>query len=570
MKADSPNDATRPDRKAGNAATMVLVCCVFVLYSFCRVPIPGVNEPHYLCKARAFYDAQWCSRDLFLHSANAHVVFFALFGAAAQVLPLAVVAIVGRIISLTLFGLAWVALGRRLSLSSCAIVLAACCFCGIAMTGNFSGEWVVGGLEGKVAAYGFALLAMSFWLDALQAGSRRRYAVSGVCAGLSVACHPVVGLWFCIGVALSEAAMFPFRGVPSEGSPKRTMTALVLDGLSFATVAFVVSLPGLVPALLLLTSGDAPAAQIERANYIQVFWRLAHHLDPGTFPARAWIHTLVLSGVCIAGFVGLQRLQPQSTRPPAWQPCLCLLVASAIIAAAGVVVGWHSGLARDMPDWQWRAAVLKFYPFRLFDALLPMTTALVVAGLLDTVVRRPGETPGTPNAVPESSATGRPNRGGNWLLGGVTLVSAGLVIMAALSQRPMTPAGYSRKHFADWKSACDWIRHHTPQDALVFTPRESFAFKWFAERAEYVCIKDCPQDTEGILGWNQRLWTIHGWANESFQDGRFDDADLERLRQQTGCNYVLTRRLGPFEAAPVFRNDIWRVYEISDHDSAVR
>ncbi len=570
MKAESPNDAMRPNRRAGDAVTILLVCGVFVLYSFCRVPIPGVNEPHYLCKARAFYDAQWCSRDHFLHSANAHVVFFAFIGAAAQVLPFAIVAIVGRIISLTLFGLALVALGRGLSLSSWAIVFAACCFCGIAMTGNFSGEWVVGGLEGKVAAYGFALLAMSFWLDALRAGSRRRYAASGVCAGLSVACHPVVGLWFCIGIALSEAAMFPFRGVRSEGTHKRNVTALVLDGLSFAAAAFVVSLPGLVPALLLLTSGDTPVARIERANYVQVFWRLAHHLDPGTFPARAWIHTSVLSCVCIAGFVGLRKLMTQPTRPSAWRPCLYLLAASAIIAATGVVVGWHSGLASNMPDWQWRAAVLKFYPFRLFDALLPITTSLVIAGIVDTIVRQRGERHGIQETIPESAATGRPNRRGNSLLAAVTLMSACLVIIAALWLRPMAPAGYSRKHFVDWKSACDWVRHNTPPDALVFTPRESFAFKWFAERAEYVCIKDCPQDTQGILGWNQRLWTIHDWANESFQDGRFDDVDLQRLRRQTGCNYVLTRRLGPFEATPVFRNDIWRVYEIPDRDSAVR
>ncbi len=570
MKAHSPNDATRPDRRAGDAATILLVCSIFVLYSFCRVPVPGVNEPHYLCKARAFYDAQWCSRDHFLHSANAHVVFFAVVGAATQVLSFTVVAIIGRILSLALFGLAWVALGRRLSLSSCGIVLAACCFCGIAMTGNFSGEWVIGGLEGKVAAYGFALLAMSFWLDALQAGSRARYAVSGVCAGLSVAFHPVVGLWFCIGIALSEVAMFPIRGVQSEGAPKRTMTALLLDGLSFAAAAFVISLPGLVPALLLLTSGDAPAAQIERANYIQVFWRLAHHLDPGTFPARAWIHTFVLSCVWIVGFVGLRKLKTQSTRSPGWKPCLYLLAASAIIAAAGVVVGWHSGLASNMPDWQWRAAVLKFYPFRLFDALLPMTTALAVASLVDAVVRRRGDRLSTPEPFPASAATERPNHRGNGAYGVVTLMCVCLVMMVALRQRPLAPASYSRKHFADWKSACDWVRHNTPPDALVFTPRESFAFKWFAERAEYVCIKDCPQDTAGILGWNQRLWTIHDWSRESFQDGRFDDADLQRLQRQTGCNYVLTRRLGPFEAAPVFQNDTWRVYKVTGDDDVER
>ena len=569
MKAESPNDATRPKRRAGDAATLVLVCGVFVLYSFCRVPIPGVNEPHYLCKARAFYDAQWCERDHFLHSTNAHVVFFAFVGVAAQVLPLAVVAIVGRIISLTLFGLAWVALGRRLSLSSCAVVLAACCFCGLAMTGNFSGEWVVGGLEGKVLSYGFALWATAFWLDALQAGSRRRYAMSGVFAGLGVAFHPVVGLWFCIAIALTEAAMFPFRRVQSEGVPRRSITAFILDGLSFTVAAFVVSLPGLLPALRLLDPGDVSAIQINQANYVQVFWRLAHHLDPSTFPPRAWIHTFVLSCVCIVGTVSLRKLQTQSTWSPAWRPCVYLLAVSAIIAAVGTVVGWHSGLVRDMPDWQWRAAVLKFYPFRLFDALLPITTALVVAGLVDVAVRRREPQHNAEAVFPAKTEAEGPNDRGLRSLAIATLVCACLMIGVAFWQRPLAPGSYNQKQFADWKSACDWIRRKTPPDALVFTPRESFAFKWFAERAEYVCIKDCPQDAAGILEWDQRLWTIHGWAKKSFQDGRFDDTDLERLRDQTGCNYVLTRRLGPFEAKPVFRNDTWQIYEIIGNDSVL-
>ena len=566
MKAEYPNGVMRTDRSTAGAVTVALVCGVFILSSLCRVPVPGVNEPHYLCKARAFYDSQWCAADHFLHSPNAHFLFFAVVGAAAQVLPFAVVAIVGRIVSLALLGVAWVTLGRRLSLSSFAIVLAACCFCGIAMTGNFSGEWVVGGLEGKVPAYGFALLAISFWLDALQADSRRRYILSGACAGLSVAFHPIVGLWFCIGMALSEVFLFLFPRAGSDDVQTRAVSAWVQNGLSFAATAFIVSLPGLIPALLLLTSGDVSADEIKRANYVQVFWRLAHHLDPGTFPPKAWIHTSVLACVCIAGWVGLRRWQTGPMRSGGWRPCLLLLFASAILAAAGVAVGWHTGPATDMLDWQWRAVVLKFYPFRLFDAFLPMTTALVLAGLVDVAVRRCVERREVGQSTAVAAANGGLCHHENTTPGGAAIVCVCIVTALALWQRPPAPGGYSPKQFADWQSACDWIRQHTPLDSQVFTPRESFAFKWFAERAEYVCIKDCPQDAKGILEWNQRLWRIHDWSRDSFQNGRFDDADLNGLQSLTGCSFVLTRRLGPFESKPVFRNDTWRVYAITDAD----
>ena len=575
MKAESLIDVKRPVPNTADAglstegaATIVLVCIVFLLYSFCRVPIPGVNEPHYLCKARAFYDSQWCASDHFLQSSNAHCVFFALVGAATQVLPLAVVAIVGRVISLTLFGVAWAALGRRLSLSSFAIVLSACCFCCIAMTGNFSGEWVVGGLEGKVPAYGFALLAISFWLDGLRSDSRRRYVMSGACAGLSVAFHPVVGLWFCIGMALSEVFLFLFLFPGARPDDVRTLavTAWVQNGLSFSATAFIVSLPGLLPALLLLMSGDVAADEVDRANYIQVFWRLAHHLDPATFPRRAWLHTLILAGVCIAGCVGLRQSQSQSLRSVGWRPWLSLLMASAAFAGAGVAAGWHSGPAIDMPDWPWRAVVLKFYPFRLFDALLPVTTALVLAGLVDVAVRRRAERREVEQCLPVGSENDGLRQREITTPGGAAIICVCVVAALALWQRPSAPGGYSPRQFADWQTACDWIRQNTPTDSQVFTPRESFAFKWFAERAEYVCIKDCPQDAKGILEWNQRLWKIHDWSKDSFQNGRFDDADLGRLQNLTGCSFVLTRRLGPFESTPVFRNDTWRVYAIIDDD----
>jgi hypothetical protein len=253
-------------------------------------------------------------------------------------------------------------------------------------------------------------------------------------------------------------------------------------------------------------------------------------------------------------------------RSGGWRPWLLLLAASAVFAAIGVAVGWHSGPATDMPDWERRAVVLKFYPFRLFDTLLPMTTALVFAGLVDISVRRRDERRNAEQSIPVGAANEGLRQREITTPGGAAIVCICIVTALALWQRPSAPGGYSPRQFADWQSACDWIRQNTPLDSQVFTPRESFAFKWFAERAEYVCIKDCPQDAKGILEWNQRIWKIHGWSKESFQNGRFDDADLNRLQSLTGCSFVLTRRLGPFESKPVFRNETWRVYAITDDD----
>ena len=107
-----------------------------------------------------------------------------------------------------------------------------------------------------------------------------------------------------------------------------------------------------------------------------------------------------------------------------------------------------------------------------------------------------------------------------------------------------------------------WLDQQTPIDSAVYGPRESFALKWFANRAEYVSYKDCPQDPAGILEWNRRLWKIYHCSSVAYRDECFDDTDLKKLHGQTRVTRLLTRPLGPFESSPVYQNDVWRIYEL--------
>ncbi|MFP6766232.1 MAG: DUF6798 domain-containing protein, partial [Planctomycetaceae bacterium] len=116
---------------------------------------------------------------------------------------------------------------------------------------------------------------------------------------------------------------------------------------------------------------------------------------------------------------------------------------------------------------------------------------------------------------------------------------------------------------ADWIAACSWIRSHTKEDVLIHTPRQAWAFKWFASRSEYVSLKDCPQDAQGILEWNNRLNGIRNWAESHYGDGVFSRQETERLHAETGITHLLVRRLGPFEVQPEFANATFRLYRIA-------
>ena len=547
-------EADPPDSRTAFALTTLLVASVFCVDSFVRVPVPGVNEPHYLCKARAYADPDWCSNDFFLQSSNAHAVFYAVVGPLTQWLDLHSVAVIGRIVGLTLLAIGWTLISRRLSLSSIASVTAAALFCGIAATGNFSGEWVVGGFESKVPAYGFALTAVAFWLDAIRGRERMAYAVVGFFAGVAVAFHPVVGLWFCIGIAMSECGLCLWGQASVPRGTRAAISQSARNLSLFGAVSFIVSLPGLWPALELVAFHDATPKETLDANLIQVFYRLAHHLDPTRFPAASWIHTGILFMLVVVGGTirarrasrishqavvrdsGSEAGNPAGPVLSAWTPWLTLLAMSAIIAVVGVGVGWHSVPANDMPMKALRASLLKLYAFRFFDAVLPMSVALLVAALGDL----------------RSKAVA------------VVVAVAAIIISVTISFRTsnQAPNAFDETRYAAWQDACSWLRENTPQDAMVFTPRESFGMKWFAERSEYICFKDCPQDAKGILEWNRRLWTIHRWSQQAYQDKQFDDADLESLYKKTGIAWLITRRLGPFEREPVFQNEVWRIYEV--------
>jgi hypothetical protein len=524
--------------------TWLMVSGVFVGVSLLSVPIPGVNEPHYLSKARSFADSEWCRNDFFLQSADAHAVFFAVVGPATKILSSTATILIGRILSLMLLAWGWKMLGQQLQLPKYQIVMAACGFCLIGMTGNFSGEWVIGGFESKVPAYGCALTAVAFWLKAWCSQKKRTYAVAGIMAGLAVSWHPVVGLWFCIGIAATELILaFPGAASGAQDSDF-TMTLtdrlhnLIMNGITFVVVSICFAVPGLIPALRVVMASDLSREELSQADYIQVFWRLAHHLDPSSFPVQAWIHSAILSGICVGGLVWLafRNLRTPTVGRSAWWPLIGLLAAAAITAAAGVMIGWHDGKAVDMPNWQLRAFLLKFYPFRFFDALLPVTTALLAAKLLAKHIAE------------------RIHR-----MAVCVLVIATLT--AAHQQQPQAPSAYTSGTYAAWMEACVWLKHNTPPDSLIYGPRESFGLKLFAERAEYVCFKDCPQDAAGILEWNRRLWRVHHWSAVAYADQVYQDSDFATLREKTGVTHVLTKRLGPFTAKPVWQNSVWRIYE---------
>ena len=526
----------------------LFVATLFFAVSLLSSPIPGVNEPHYLAKARTFQDSTWCSRDFFLISSNAHYCFFWMVGSLTQWMSLDAIALLGRASSSLLLAVGWNMLGSSLSLSSHLRFFAACLFAALSLGGSFSGEWLLGGFESKVPAWGFALMSVSSWIRAQTSTRFREIWTAGVTCGIACALHPVVGGWVAVCVCLASGAFGLRPQVPSGLAVARLFI--------FAAATVIVSLPGLIPAMRLVLDDSLARKDRELATFYQVFWRLKHHLDPTELLAAQWIYAAILVAIIIGAALLRRRLLGKLPEPgganavdseAASDGMVCLLMffaMSAMVAMVGVAIGWHLEPAQKMVGWEWRAALLKFYPFRCFDAMLPITAAWMVASLV-------GQRFASTRAVR--------GRAGTVLIG---LFVSLVPLQMAWQQREVAPAGYTAQQFADWRAACEWIRDNTPSDSLILTPRESYAFKWFAERAEFVCYKDCPQDAAGILKWNSRLWLLHDWTLKSSSDGVYGAVDLQVLQQKTEVDFVLTRILGPFEVEPIWQSGEWRIYSV--------
>ncbi|MCA9029288.1 MAG: hypothetical protein KDA66_00690 [Planctomycetaceae bacterium] len=516
-------------------------------WSLMRVPVPGVNEPHYLTKARHYWDPQWAASppnaewpagDVFLDSSNPHLFFYSTFGYLTHVLSLHDAAIAGRLLGLAVVAAGWIQFCRGLKFAGSTgasrsvaptwseLLVPLAIFLMIHAAGNWSGEWLVGGIESKVPAYGLLLAGIGCFLMSQQHRG-------AVLCGLATSFHPLVGGWgtICIGMVLTHNWIFDASSRPGI---KRCLVSL---GLFLAAAAV-----GTIPALQLVVSSD-PAAGAG-ADYLMVAYRLSHHLDPMTFPTANWRGFITLLVVWV-----LLRFARTATKTE-WQ-WERIVLASLLVAAVGVVVAWGPRPLKTLAFSGLRVKLLKFYPFRLADVLVPIAVAFEIAAYLSKF----------PPTFGSRVSAGM--RKPTLITGALSLI----LVTAFVPGSDQNPSDMNATRRADWIATCEWVRENTPQDAVLYATNERWAVKWFAQRSEYVNYKDCPQDAASIMDWNRRQWDVSDWQAMAFQDWRVTPEELQALHEETGITHLIVSRMGPFLVDPVFEQGDFKVYVIGASDS---
>jgi Domain of unknown function (DUF6798) len=519
------SQALRPGRWlkwADCALVFLAIAMVFVVHTGGHVPEP--NEPYYLAKAKHYWDPDWIAGDFFLDSADSHWVFYVTLGWLTRWMSLPVLAWTGRLFTWGLLAVAWQRLSFAVAPRWGLAALSAAGFVCLNEGCHMAGEWVVGGFEAKPIAYALVFAALAECV-------RNRWNATWLLLGAASAFHVLVGGWCAVAVG--------FCWITSGATrvPLRSMLGGLAGGLGL-------SLFGLAPALA-LTRGIDPAVVVE-ANHIYVYHRLSHHLYFNDFPT--WF--IVRYAVLLVCWLALCRFVPADASR--WR--LRRVVAGAVlIALIGVGI---SSLATLYPVWA--AGWLRFYWFRVSDAMLPLGAALEVAAALDGLWQRDRIT------------------GNARLARGAPVAVAAVVVLylgAHAAVSPPSPVPRADKpgkvdNFDDWRATCRWVAEKSPADARFLTPRRAQTFKWYAQRSEVATWKDIPQDARSIVEWWGRLKEIYA-DDPSAGDPRWRDslaelsaARLAELGARYGAGFVVTEAEPRLDLPCVYRNNTYAIYEL--------
>ncbi|MEI8372899.1 MAG: DUF6798 domain-containing protein [Planctomycetota bacterium] len=532
----------------------VLIFAVFCLQGAWL--LPEVNEPYYLGKAIHYWNPQWASSDWFLHTADAHAVFYYSVGWLALILKPTAFAWTVRLLTWSLLAWSWQRFSRAVVPKAWASILTATLFIFLLQHYNMAGEWVVGGAEAK----GFSFVLVFLALEALVEGYWNRM---WLLLGAASAFHILVGGW--AAIAAGTVWMLRSGNSPTASGAAQRQFCIKDCALSLVAplIAFVLALPGLVPVLLMNRGVEPDVAA--QAYQIYVFERFSHHLDPAKF----WADGFVLPFLLLVGLWLL--LWPSVSDSPGAKRLWGFTAVAVAIALIGVAISLLSIYNRAMA-----AGWMRFYWYRLADVTVPMAlsllsvrwflqrkmrfamaTVIAVAAFhaVDCIVLKLYSDP--PFAERQ--------------IDGMAWMSASLWATGQAKEPmfPRQPRADKLRNHSDWLDVCRWVSdpEHTPPDARFLIPRMAFTFKWYAGRGEVVNWKETPQDAANLVAWWNRIQDVYSTGNPPGLDKFYlslADAGVPKLlglAKRYDADYLVTQVSIPMLPLPVeYKNESFAVY----------
>lgn len=433
------------------------------------------NEAQTIANVYHFAHPGWLQNDWFLSLDTIYRLPFNVFlFPVAKLFSLPLLSIISRAILIALMSLALSELLKNFSLSLVAVALFV--IITFRMKGMLAGEDMLWHVEAKILSYISVIFALSSYLQ-------WKYVRMWLFFGAAAAFHPLVGGYSVISLLF----LFFFLEAEEKKSIVRGAPFFLATGW-----------PGIgVVAFNLINSSNASGGI---ADLIYVA-RHPHHMLPSRFIRHVhkgfpeWLDIGIILGnvgfcvlVLVASFFILKR-----------GSSLKKLVYYTIASSALFIIGLLLFYGKQYH-------LLKYYPFRFPDVMLPFTSYLVFFYLLDQKFLHNKKRLSVLLLAVLISITG---------LGFIKETYR----IATLSQ-PITM--HSEKEEQVKISA--WIRKNTPREAVFIIDPTIDNFHVTAQRAQFVSFKHIPQSEQHVLEWYKRLVLLNG-GNDFYNGGVHFEAD---------------------------------------------
>jgi hypothetical protein len=443
-------DRTRVKLSDGTKATAAIVFAGLLTLAMQGYQFGGSNHTVYLIDALRQVHPELLSNDWFTTQT---LQYHAAFGWVTRGLMRAGIVrpafLLGYIALLMLFHMAWWRIVRALDGDAEMFVISEVLFhlcAGGTALGMYQFLQDAALLPSNIAAVAL-LWAMGLWLE-------KRTAWAGACVG-------VAGL-FHLNYALVGLLLWILLNVCSKWRFDRAFWV--------GTVAAIG--PSAFNILLALRAAAHRGGGMPLAEFVALYVRLRHphHYDPSSWPAWLWISFLWPMPVAIAWWIRLK----QSQRPsfPWVEAARFFFIFSLIVVVAliGAGVAYTSEALIQA----------SLYRFSIYPKLLSCIGAAFL-------IRQ---------------AAARQVVVGAAIAIGVALI--GLCLWRGtylgLFRIPQDESSYLR--------ACDWIRGHTPVDAVFLVPPSEQEFRLRAQRAIVVNFKGVPQLSSELPTWRDRMQAV--------------------------------------------------------------
>ena len=435
---------------------VLIVALVFVL--LCLIPPDGAlsdnEEDYFQLAARSVAAAPVSPESAVFDSAPHRFLADHLLGWLVAAAGFDAAQVLARALAAIAYALALGAVFRRIGLDALDAVLVVIVFALLGQT-LFGGEWLFGGAEAKVAAYGFVLAGLAVLMGG------KSFARAALLFAAATYFHFLVGIfWFFAGIAL--------RFVEERRDLGRVAAA---TGLFLLLVAPLIG----VIAWARLGADGAAAAGTPPPDVIYAIIRAPHHvapfLDADTFRAQ-WLPGYLLALGMLVGCAVIWRAA-EAVRLRALALWLALLLAYLVLALVPAYVDRGAGVLG------------KFYLFRPAALVLLLWLALVAA-FLDELGAR------------------------HWR--GVRLGALALVAPLFLLDAAGRIAGDREAwaaHAAEEEGVAEFLAQNAGGGAVVLIdPQLEFAFLDFERRSGHpmlVAWKFAPTGVAEIVEWYRRL-----------------------------------------------------------------